>query len=101
MEQISVVVHLLVALTIIGLIMLQQGKRADMGASFGAGGSQTLFGSSGSGKEMASAIPPLIGLAHQAHVGLVHERRGLQGLARLQATHARAGELAQLGVDQR
>jgi preprotein translocase subunit SecG len=37
-------VHLLVALAIIGLIMLQQGKGADMGASFGAGASQTLFG---------------------------------------------------------
>ena len=49
MEQIILVVHLLVALAIIGLIMLQQGKGADMGASFGAGASQTLFGSSGSG----------------------------------------------------
>ena len=45
MEQIILVVHLLVALAIIGLIMLQQGKGADMGASFGAGASQTLFGS--------------------------------------------------------
>jgi len=48
MLQIILVVHLLVALSIIGLIMLQQGKGADMGASFGAGASQTLFGSSGS-----------------------------------------------------
>ena len=38
MEQIILVVHLLVALAIIGLVMLQQGKGADMGASFGAGG---------------------------------------------------------------
>ena len=37
MEQIILIVHLLVALAIIGLIMLQQGKGADMGASFGAG----------------------------------------------------------------
>ena len=42
MEQIILVVHLLVALAIIGLIMMQQGKGADIGASFGAGGSQTL-----------------------------------------------------------
>ena len=48
MEQIILVVHLLVALGIIGLIMMQQGKGADIGASFGAGGSQTLFGSVGS-----------------------------------------------------
>ena len=36
MEQIILVVHLLVALGIIGLIMMQQGKGADIGASFGA-----------------------------------------------------------------
>ena len=49
MEQIVLIVHLILALTIIGLILLQQGKGADMGASFGAGASQTLFGSDGSG----------------------------------------------------
>lgn len=49
MENLVLVVHLLVALAIIGLILLQQGKGAEMGASFGAGASQTLFGSSGSG----------------------------------------------------
>jgi len=49
MEQIILIVHLLVALAIIGLIMLQQGKGADAGASFGAGASQTIFGSDGSG----------------------------------------------------
>lgn len=49
MENLILVVHLLVALAIIGLILLQQGKGAEMGASFGAGASQTLFGSSGSG----------------------------------------------------
>ena len=55
MEQIILVAHLIVALAIIGLIMLQQGKGADMGASFGAGGSQTLFGSDGSGNVLTRA----------------------------------------------
>jgi preprotein translocase subunit SecG len=49
MENLVLVVHLLVALAIIGLILLQQGKGAEMGASFGAGASATLFGSAGSG----------------------------------------------------
>ncbi|MCE1763805.1 preprotein translocase subunit SecG, partial [Enterobacter hormaechei] len=40
------VVFLLVAIGLIALVMLQQGKGADMGASFGAGASATLFGSS-------------------------------------------------------
>ncbi|ETT04649.1 putative preprotein translocase, SecG subunit [Providencia alcalifaciens F90-2004] len=46
------VVFLLAAIGLIGLVMLQQGKGADMGASFGAGASATLFGSSGSGNFM-------------------------------------------------
>jgi len=49
MEQLILVVHVLTALGIIGLILLQQGKGAEAGASFGAGGSQTVFGSSGGG----------------------------------------------------
>ena len=60
MEQIILVVHLIVALAIIGLIMLQQGKGADMGASFGAGGSQTLFGSDGSGNVLTRATSWLV-----------------------------------------
>ncbi|MCG9697339.1 preprotein translocase subunit SecG [Shewanella sp. Isolate11] len=49
MYEVLMVVYLLVALALIGLILIQQGKGADMGASFGAGASATLFGSSGSG----------------------------------------------------
>ena len=45
--------------SIIGLIMLQQGKGADMGASFGAGASQTLFGSAGSGNALTKATTVL------------------------------------------
>ncbi|MEY0891422.1 preprotein translocase subunit SecG, partial [Providencia rettgeri] len=37
------IIFLLAAIGLIGLIMLQQGKGADMGASFGAGASATLF----------------------------------------------------------
>ena len=47
MEKVILVIHLLIAFAIIGMILLQQGKGADAGASFGAGASQTLFGSGG------------------------------------------------------
>ena len=70
MEQIILVVHLLVALAIIGLIMLQQGKGADMGASFGAGGSQTLFGSDGSGNVLTKATAWLVALFFASSFGL-------------------------------
>ncbi|RXK34254.1 preprotein translocase subunit SecG [Arsenophonus endosymbiont of Bemisia tabaci Asia II 3] len=46
------VIFLLVSIALIGMVMLQQGKSADMGASFGAGASATLFGLSGSGNFM-------------------------------------------------
>lgn len=48
MNNLVLVLHLLIAVAIIGLILLQQGKGADAGASFGSGASQTVFGSGGS-----------------------------------------------------
>ncbi|APS28715.1 preprotein translocase subunit SecG [Pectobacterium brasiliense] len=52
MYEALLVIFLLVSIGLVALIMLQQGKGADMGASFGAGASATLFGSSGSGNFM-------------------------------------------------
>jgi preprotein translocase subunit SecG len=49
METFVLVVHVVIALVIIGLILVQQGKGAEMGASFGSGSSQTIFGSVGAG----------------------------------------------------
>lgn len=50
--EVLIVVYLLVALMLIGMVLIQQGKGADMGASFGGGGSNTVFGSTGSGNFM-------------------------------------------------
>lgn len=49
MYEVIIVVYLIVALAIIGFVLMQQGKGADMGASFGSGGSNTVFGAGGSG----------------------------------------------------
>ena len=49
LETAVIIVHVLVSLALIGLILIQQGKGAEAGASFGAGASQTVFGSQGSG----------------------------------------------------
>jgi preprotein translocase subunit SecG len=49
MTTILVIVHITVALILIGVVLIQRGQGADMGASFGGGGAQTLFGSRGSG----------------------------------------------------
>jgi preprotein translocase subunit SecG len=47
MANILLAIHVLVAVAIVVLVLLQQGKGADMGAAFG-GGSQTVFGAQGS-----------------------------------------------------
>lgn len=49
METVILSVHVLVTIALIGLILIQHGKGADVGAAFGSGASQTLFGSGGSG----------------------------------------------------
>lgn len=49
MYEVLMVIYLVVAIGLVALILIQQGKGADMGASFGAGASATLFGSSGAG----------------------------------------------------
>ena len=55
MEKIVLVIHVLAALGVIGLVLLQHGKGADMGASFGGGTSGSLFGVSGSANFLSRA----------------------------------------------
>jgi len=55
MEKLVLVIHVLAALGVIGLVLLQHGKGADMGASFGSGASGSLFGVSGSANFMSRA----------------------------------------------
>jgi preprotein translocase subunit SecG len=47
--------HILIALTLIGLILLQHGKGADVGAAFGSGASSTIFGARGSASFLSRA----------------------------------------------
>jgi len=48
MQSILLIVHIIMALGLIGLILIQHGKGADAGAAFGSGASSTVFGSAGS-----------------------------------------------------
>lgn len=61
MYQVLLVIFLLIAVSLVALIMLQR-KGADMGASFGAGVSSTMFGSSGSGNFMTRTTAVLAAL---------------------------------------
>ncbi|MDI1308416.1 MAG: preprotein translocase subunit SecG [Methylotenera sp.] len=55
MEKLVLVIHVIAALGVIALVLLQHGKGADMGASFGSGASGSLFGVSGSANFMSRA----------------------------------------------
>ena len=52
METFLLVLFVIIAFTLVIVVLLQQGKGADMGVSFGGGGSQTVFGAAGSGNFM-------------------------------------------------
>lgn len=49
LESVIIIVHLVMALALVGLVLIQQGKGAEAGASFGAGASGTVFGAQGTG----------------------------------------------------
>src|ERR1700759_3521494 len=55
LKTLIVVVQVLSALAIIGLVLLQHGKGADMGAAFGSGASGSLFGATGSSNFMSKS----------------------------------------------
>lgn len=57
-----IVLHVLVALGIIGLVLLQHGKGADMGSGFGGGASGSLFGATGSANFLSRSTAVLAGL---------------------------------------
>src|SRR5574343_629309 len=52
-------IHILVALAIIGLVLMQHGKGADMGAAFGSGASGSLFGATGAANFLSRATAVL------------------------------------------
>jgi preprotein translocase subunit SecG len=59
MQQLLTVVQILVSVSLIALVLLQQGKGADAGAAFGSGTSGTIFGSRGSASFLSRATAVL------------------------------------------
>ncbi len=65
-----VVVQVLAALAIIGLVLLQHGKGADMGAAFGSGASGSLFGATGSSNFLSKSTAVAAGVFFVATLAL-------------------------------
>lgn len=83
LEILILVVHILVAAGIIGLVLLQHGKGADVGAAFGSGASGSLFGASGSANFLSRATAILAAVFFLTSLGLSYisshkaERQGI------------------------
>lgn len=60
MHTIVLVIHVLAALSVIGLVLLQHGKGADMGAAFGSGASGSLFGVTGASNFLSRATAVMV-----------------------------------------
>jgi preprotein translocase subunit SecG len=69
-QTLAVVVHVLLAASIIGLVLLQRGKGADAGAGFGAGASGTVFGARGSGSFLSRTTAIMATLFFVTSLGL-------------------------------
>ena len=66
------IVHVIAALGIIGLVLLQHGKGADMGAAFGGGSSGSLFGATGSANFLSRATAILATVFFITSLGLAY-----------------------------
>ena len=69
---IVITAHVLVALAIIGLVLLQHGKGADMGSGFGGGASGSLFGATGSANFLSRATAVLATVFFLTSLGLAY-----------------------------
>ncbi len=72
METLVWVVHVVVALAVIALVLLQHGKGADMGAAFGGGSAGSLFGASGSANFLSRSTAVVATLFFLTSLGLAY-----------------------------
>lgn len=72
METLVWVVHVIVALAVIALVLLQHGKGADMGAAFGSGSAGSLFGASGSANFLSRSTAVVATLFFLTSLGLAY-----------------------------
>jgi len=68
----GLIVHIVTALGIIGLVLLQHGKGADMGAAFGSGASGSLFGATGSANFLSRTTAVMAAIFFLTSLGLAY-----------------------------
>ena len=77
LQTILLVAQVLIAISLIGMILIQHGKGADAGAAFGSGASSTVFGSQGSSNFLtkATAILAFLFLANSLTLAYIASKR--------------------------
>ncbi len=85
MEFIVWIVHVLVAMAVIGLVLMQHGKGADMGAAFGSGSSGSLFGATGSANFLSRTTAVLATAFFLTSMGLTYFSAHKSEVAKLAA----------------
>ncbi len=88
MEKLVLIVHVLAAAAVIGLVLLQHGKGADMGASFGSGASGSLFGVSGSSNFMSRATAGFVAVFFATSLALAYMASNKNADASVVKAHA-------------
>ena len=88
LESTLLVIHLLVAVSLCGLVLLQHGKGADMGAAFGSGSSGSLFGASGSANFLSRTTAALAAVFFLSSLGLTY----------LGSLHGKSKDAVQQGI---
>ena len=90
-ESVLLAVHVIVAASLIGFVLLQHGKGADMGAAFGSGSSGSLFGAAGSANFLSRTTAVLATVFFLSSLGLTY----------LGANRGAPKDLMQQGVTQK
>lgn len=102
LETVIIIAHLVVAIAIVGFVLIQQGKGAEAGASFGAGASATVFGSQGSGNFFSRLTAVLAAVFFATSLGLAYfakqQAKDLDGVGLPPAIEVPVGEMTQDGV---
>ena len=88
MEQLITIIHVLAAAGVIGLVLIQHGKGADMGAAFGSGASGSLFGVSGSSNMLSKLTAACVVVFFSTSLALAYmasHRAGSGSVVKVQA----------------
>jgi len=96
-------IHVILAIAIIVLVLVQHGKGADMGAAFGTGSAGSLFGSSGAANFLSRSTAVCAGLFFTTSLGLTYfyapkSGSGVMGGGVMQSAPAKEGSAASIPV---